>query len=96
MTTLLKAVTLENMNDAVNKIRKLIFNLYKCVFRGRLEIVKNSSGYSLILGIPSNDKPTTINIDGTLEDFYKGIEQEFKINKKYVADFKRVDLITYD
>lgn len=88
--------TRETTKSIIIKIRKIIFDTYKCLFRGKLKVIKTQSGYSLIIGIPSNDKPSTITIDGTLDDFYKYITQEFKDNKRYVADFKRVDLITYD
>jgi len=59
-------------------------------------VLKNSSGYSLIIGIPSNDKPSTINVDGTEEDFIKFITEDFKINKRYISDFRKVELNNYD
>lgn len=84
------------MNDLISKIRKIIFDQYKCIFNGKLEVLKNSSGYSLIIGIPSNDKPSTINIDGSEEDFIKYLTEELKINKRYISDFRKVELNNYD
>lgn len=91
-----EAVTQDDMVLLTKEIRKIIWNLYKCVFRGKLEVHKTNSGYTLVIGIPSNDRPSFIDVQGTKEEFLKYIQKDFKDNKRIWIDFKQVNLIKDD
>lgn len=84
------------MNDLTKEVRKIIWDLYKCFFKGRLEVRKTSSGYQLIIGIPSNSRPSFLDVQGSEEDFLKFLRKDFKENKKIWIDYKQVNLIKDD
>lgn len=91
-----EVVTQDDLVILTKEIRKIIWNLYKVFFKGKLEVHKTDSGYTLVLGIPSNDRPSFIDVQGTKEDFLKYIQKDFKDNKRIWIDFKQVNLIKDD
>lgn len=84
------------MEDLTKEVRKIIWNLYKCLFKGRLEVHETSSGYQLVIGIPSNSRPSFIDVQGTKEDFLKFLTKDFTENKKIWIDYKQVNLTKDD
>ena len=91
-----EVVTQDDLVILTKEIRKIIWNLYKALFKGKLEVHKMDSGYTLVIGIPSNDRPSFIDVQGTKEDFLKYIQKDFKDNKRIWIDFKQVNLIKDD
>lgn len=91
-----EVVTQDDLVILTKEIRKIIWNLYKALFKGKLEVRKTDSGYTLVIGIPSNDRPSFIDVQGTKEDFLKYIQKDFKDNKRIWIDFKQVNLIKDD
>lgn len=91
-----EVVTQDDLVILTKEIRKIIWNLYKALFKGKLEVHKTDSGYTLVIGIPSNDRPSFIDVQGTKEDFLKYIQKDFKYNKRIWIDFKQVNLIKDD
>lgn len=93
---MLEVVTQDIMETLTKEIRKIIWDLYKVIFRGKLEVYKTDSGYILVIGIPSNDRPSFIDVQGTEEEFLKYVQKDFKSNKRIWIDFKQVNLIKDD
>lgn len=96
MTSEYTAVTQDNTNDLEDKVRQLIYDEYGTVFKGRLEVEPTESGYLLTLGVPSNSRPSFIDIQGTEKQFFDILKKELKENKRLWIDYRQVNLIHDD
>lgn len=90
-----EAVTQEDMKALTEEIRKIIFKLYKAYFKGKLEVKYDDGIYNLIIGIPSNMRPSSYSFEGTKEQFLKFIEEEFKYNNKLWINYTEARVV-YD
>ena len=82
------AVILEKTNPLYNKVRKLICEIYTCIFKGRLEIYKTNFGYCLLFGIPSNTEFSTIYVEGNEKQFLNILKQELKNSRYGYVEYK--------
>lgn len=90
-----EAVIQDNMTILTKKIKLIIFKLYKAIFKGKLEVHHKDGIYTLIIGIPSNMRPSSYNFEGTEEQFLKFIEEEFKCNNKLWINYTEARIV-YD
>lgn len=72
------------LTELEEKILDYMKTLYKAKYKGRLEVHKNNTEYTVIIGVPSYVTPTYISIDTDNEDtFLEYIYSELK-NRNYV------------
>lgn len=83
------------MTILTKKIKLIIFKLYTAIFKGKLEVHHKDGIYTLIIGIPSNMRPSSYNFEGTEEQFLKFIEEEFKCNNKLWINYTEARIV-YD
>lgn len=66
----------------ISDVRELICKTYDCLFDGRLEVHKTTTGYYVLFGMPSNEVYSTIEIQGNWDQFLKGLKKEL-LNSRY-------------
>lgn len=73
-----------NNKELEKKIHDFIANVYKAKYIGRLEVSNQNGMYTLLLGVPSPDFPTTITLQtDNPQEFLDYIEDELK-NRDYM------------
>ena len=90
-----EAAIQDNMTVLTKKIKLIIFKLYHAFFKGKLEVHHKDGIYTLIIGIPSNMRPSSYNFEGTEDQFLKFIEEEFKYNNKLWINYTEARIV-YD
>ena len=85
----------DDMTILTKKIKLIIFKLYHAFFKGKLEVHHKDGIYTLIIGIPSNMRPSSYNFEGTEDQFLKFIEEEFKYNNKLWINYTEARIV-YD
>ena len=90
-----EAVIQDDITVLIKKIRLILFKLYRALFKGKLEVHYKDGIYTLIIGIPSNMRPSSYNFEGTEEQFLKFIEEEFKYNNKLWINYTEARVV-YD
>ena len=83
------------MTILTKKIKLIIFKLYHAFFKGKLEVHHKDGIYTLIIGIPSNMRPSSYSFEGTEEQFLKFIEEEYKYNNKLWINYTEARVV-YD
>ena len=90
-----EAAIQDDMTILIKKIKLIIFKLYHAFFKGKLEVHYKNGIYTLIIGIPSNMRPSSYNFEGTEDQFLKFIEEEFKYNNKLWINYTEARIV-YD
>lgn len=90
-----EAAIQDDMTILTKKIKLIIFKLYHAFFKGKLEVHHKDGIYTLIIGIPSNMRPSSYNFEGTEDQFLKFIEEEFKYNNKLWINYTEARIV-YD
>lgn len=73
-----------NNKELEKKIHDFIVKIYKAEYIGRLEVSNQNGMYTLLLGVPSPDFPTTITLQtDDPKEFLAYIEDELK-NRDYM------------
>ena len=90
-----EAAIQDDMTILTKKIKLIIFKLYHAFFKGKLEVHNKDGIYTLIIGIPSNMRPSSYNFEGTEDQFLKFIEEEFKYNNKLWINYTEARIV-YD
>ena len=90
-----EAAIQDDMTILTKKIKLIIFKLYHAFFKGKLEVHYKDGIYTLIIGIPSNMRPSSYNFEGTEDQFLKFIEEEFKYNNKLWINYTEARIV-YD
>lgn len=90
-----EAAIQDDMTILTKKIKLIIFKLYHAFFKGKLEVHYKNGIYTLIIGIPSNMRPSSYNFEGTEDQFLKFIEEEFKYNNKLWINYTEARIV-YD
>ena len=91
-----EAAIQDDMTILTKKIKLIIFKLYHAFFKGKLEVHHKDGIYTLIIGIPSNMRPSSYNFEGTEDQFLKFIEEEFKYNNKLWINYTEARIVDDD